>query len=95
MAEKDAKADKPAMKAEATVTVGTVFHGHHATSRPVGQPEGPPGCCQGVSPPWLPGGVPEDDAVGYRRGFRASTFGLDGTDLSGGPVTYWTYPGES
>ena len=51
---------------------------------------------QGVSPPWLPawlpGGLLEDDADGYRRGFRASTFGLDGTDLSGGPVTY---PGES
>ena len=26
--------------------------GRSSTARPAGQPEGPPGCCQGVSPPF-------------------------------------------
>ena len=36
--------------------VAVDFHGSHVTSRSTEQPEGPPGCCQGVSLPWLPTG---------------------------------------
>jgi len=60
--------------------------------RPAGQPEGPPGCCQGVSPQWLSDGQTDDVRCSRRvRDIFQVTMNLGRNDLT---VDFgkWTRP---